>query len=103
MSDEAILAGSPEMSEVVVYTRQFCGFCSAAKALLDEIGVAYVERDATGKPEVRAEMIRRANGGATFPQIFIGDRHVGGCDDLYELQSAGRLAELLSGGEVAPA
>ena len=91
------------MSEVVVYTRQFCGFCSAAKALLDEIGVAYVERDATGKPEVRAEMIRRANGGATFPQIFIGDRHVGGCDDLYELHRAGGLVPLLAGEKVVSA
>ena len=91
------------MSEVVVYSRQFCSFCSAAKALLDDLGVDYVEHDATGKAEVRAEMIRRANGRRTFPQIFIGDRHVGGCDDLYDLHRSGGLVPLFAGEKVASA
>ena len=91
------------MSEVVIYTRQFCSFCSAAKALLLELGAPYVEHDATGKPEVRAEMVQRAGGAVTFPQIFIGGRHVGGCDDLYALHRGGGLAPLLEGARAASA
>lgn len=83
------------MPEVVIYTRQFCSYCSAAKALLGELGVAYVEHDATGRPELRAEMVSRAHGRNTFPQIFIGSTHVGGCDDLYDLHDRGRLTPLL--------
>ena len=82
------------MPEVVIYTRQFCGYCTAAKALLDKLGVAYVEHDATGNPALRAEMVGRANGRNTFPQIFIGDLHIGGCDDLYDLHERGRLTPL---------
>jgi glutaredoxin 3 len=81
------------MPEVVIYTRQFCGYCSAAKALLDKLGIAYVEHDATGKPALRAEMVGRS-GRNTFPQIFIGERHVGGCDDLYDLHDRGGLLPL---------
>lgn len=84
------------MASVTIYTRQFCGYCARAKALLEAKGVAYVEYDATGKPEVREEMIARSNGGMTFPQVFIGDRHVGGCDDLHALDRAGRLDEMLA-------
>jgi glutaredoxin 3 len=84
------------MAEVIIYTRQGCGFCTAAKRLLDQKGAAYVEFDATGKPELRQEMIQRANGRATFPQIFIGDLHVGGCDDLHDLDGQGRLDSLLA-------
>lgn len=84
------------MPEAVIYTRQFCGYCSAAKRLLDKKGVRYVEHDATGRPEVRAEMTEKSNGGLTFPQIFIGGVHVGGCDDLYELEAAGQLDRLLA-------
>ncbi|RYC04490.1 glutaredoxin 3 [Ciceribacter ferrooxidans] len=84
------------MTSVTIYTRQFCGYCARAKALLEAKGVAYVEHDATGRPEVREEMIERSNGGMTFPQIFIGDRHVGGCDDLHALDRAGRLDEMLA-------
>jgi glutaredoxin 3 len=79
------------MPEIVIYTRQFCSYCTMAKRLLEERGLAYVEHDATGKPEVRAEMIQRSNGGMTFPQVFIGDRHIGGCDDLYAFDSTGGL------------
>ena len=84
------------MAEVTIYTRQFCGYCSAAKRLLDGKGVAYVEHDATFEPELRREMIQRANGRSTFPQIFVGESHVGGYDDLYELDRAGRLDPMLA-------
>lgn len=83
------------MAEVTIYTRQFCGYCSAAKRLLDGKGVAYVEHDATFEPDLRREMIQRANGRSTFPQIFIGESHVGGCDDLFELDRSGRLDPML--------
>jgi glutaredoxin 3 len=84
------------MASVVIYTRQYCGYCSAAKALLEKKGVDYVEHDATGKPELRAEMIDKARGRATFPQIFINGQHVGGCDDIHALDRAGRLDSLLA-------
>ncbi|HSX73165.1 MAG TPA: glutaredoxin 3 [Shinella sp.] len=84
------------MASVVIYTRQFCGYCSAAKKLLETKGVTYEEHDATHAPEVRQEMIARANGRSTFPQIFIDERHVGGCDDLHALERAGELDALLA-------
>lgn len=84
------------MSDVTIYTRQFCGFCSRAKALLDKKGVKYTEHDATYSPKLKAEMVQKARGKATFPQIFIGSRHVGGCDDLFELEWDGKLDELLA-------
>jgi glutaredoxin 3 len=83
------------MAEVLIYTRAACGYCTAAKALLEQKGVVYVERDVTGQPEIREEMIQRSNGGYTFPQIFIGSTHVGGCDELYALESMGQLDPLL--------
>lgn len=84
------------MFDVVIYTRQLCGFCTAAKRLLDKKGVAYTEHDATFNPALRREMIRKANGRATFPQIFVGKTHVGGCDDLHNLERAGKLDVLLA-------
>lgn len=84
------------MASVVIYTRQYCGYCSAAKALLEKKGVDYVEHDATGRPEVRSEMIDKARGRATFPQIFINGQHVGGCDDIHALDRAGKLDPLLA-------
>ena len=84
------------MASVVIYTRQFCGYCSAAKKLLETKGVTYQEHDATYTPEVRQEMIKRANGRSTFPQIFINDHHVGGCDDLQALERVGELDALLA-------
>ncbi|MFZ1815189.1 MAG: glutaredoxin 3 [Rhizobiaceae bacterium] len=84
------------MVEVIVYTRQFCGFCTAAKRLLASKGAAFVEHDATFSPDLRAEMIDKS-GRTTFPQIFIGGKHVGGCDDLHALERAGKLEPLLSG------
>lgn len=84
------------MASVIIYTRQFCGYCSAAKALLEAKGVDYVEHDATGKPDLRAEMVDKAHGRNTFPQIFIDGRHVGGCDELHALDRAGKLDPLLA-------
>lgn len=83
------------MAKVVIYTRQGCGYCSAAKSLLEKKSADVQEIDATGRPELRAEMIQRS-GRATFPQIFVGDTHVGGCDDLYDLDGAGKLDPLLA-------
>jgi len=86
------------MVKVEIYTRRFCGYCDAARALLQRKGVAFTEHDTTGQPELRRQMIDRANGGMTLPQIFVGATHVGGCDDLYALEAEGRLDPLLSAG-----
>jgi glutaredoxin 3 len=79
---------------VVIYTRQFCGFCSLALRLLQRKGVAYTEHDATGNPALRAEMIQRSMN-YTFPQIFIGDAHVGGFSELAEWERSGALDRAL--------
>lgn len=84
------------MVPVTIYTRQMCGYCSAAKALLDRKGVSYTEHDASFDPKLRQEMMDRS-GRSTFPQIFIGDKHVGGCDDLHALEGAGKLDAMLAG------
>ena len=86
------------MLDVTIYTRMMCGYCAAAKRLLDRKGVAYTEHDASFSPELRQEMISRAHGRATFPQIFIGDTHVGGSDELHELEARGQLDRLLANG-----
>lgn len=85
------------MADVVIYTRDWCSYSDAARALLERKGVAFEEINATGKSDLRAEMVERANGRSTFPQIFIGSQHVGGCDDLYELEEQGKLDALLAG------
>jgi len=84
------------MQTVEIYTTPFCGFCHAAKRLLTQKGVTFSEVDLSIQPERRAEMMQRSNGGRTVPQIFIGATHVGGCDDLYALDSQGRLDGLLN-------
>ena len=84
------------MKPVEIYTSPLCGFCHAAKRLLNEKGIDFTEVDVLKHPERKAEMIQRANGGRTVPQIFVGDTHVGGCDDLYALESAGKLDPLLA-------
>ncbi|MFM2279248.1 MAG: glutaredoxin 3 [Pseudomonadota bacterium] len=84
------------MAQVIIYTRQFCGYCASAKALLADKGVDFVEHDATGRPEIRSEMIEKAHGRNTFPQIFINGEHVGGCDDLHALDRAGKLDPMLA-------
>lgn len=83
------------MSDIVIYTRQFCGYCAQAKGLLDHKGAVYEEKDATYEPTLRQEMMQRS-GRSTFPQIFVGQTHVGGCDDLMALDRAGRLDALLA-------
>lgn len=84
------------MANVTIYTRAFCGFCSRAVRLLQDKGVAFEEIDAGMDPDKRQEMIQRANGGSTFPQIFVGDMHIGGCDDMMALERQGKLDALLS-------
>jgi len=83
------------MPHVEIYTRAFCGYCARAMALLREKGVAVTEYDGTMGGPVRAEMIQRAEGRATFPQIFIDGAHIGGCDDLMALEAGGKLDALL--------
>jgi glutaredoxin 3 len=81
---------------IVVYTTPFCGYCSAAKRLLSRKGAEFTEVDVMMDAGRRAEMIERSSGRRTVPQIFIGERHVGGYDDLSALDSSGELDELLS-------
>jgi glutaredoxin 3 len=83
------------MARVEIYTRTFCGYCTSAKRLLDDKKVAYEEIDIGSDGSRRAEMIQRAGGRTTVPQIFIDDAHVGGCDDLHRLERDGRLAAML--------
>ena len=82
---------------VEIYTTRYCPYCHAAKALLSRKGVAFIEIDLAGNWERRDEMIERANGRMTVPQIFIGMVHVGGSDDLLALERAGKLDALLTG------
>ena len=84
------------MARVEIYTRDFCGYCSRAKSLLARKGADVTEHEAGMDADLRREMIQRSNGGSTFPQIFINGRHVGGCDDLFDLEGAGRLDALLN-------
>lgn len=86
------------MQPVEIYTSPLCGFCHAAKRLLTKKGVTFSEIDVLRHPDRRVEMIQRANGRSTVPQIFIGSTHVGGCDDLYDLEADGKLDALLSAG-----
>ena len=84
------------MTEVVIYTRDFCYYSDAARDLLTRKGVAFKEINATGNRELRNEMIERANGGSTFPQVFICETHVGGCNELYALEEQGKLDAMLA-------
>lgn len=84
------------MKPIEIYTSPLCGFCHSAKRLLKEKGAKFSEVNVLAQPGRKAEMIKRANGGRTVPQIFIGDKHVGGCDDLYALERAGKLDKLLA-------
>ena len=84
------------MAAVDIYTIMYCPYCADAKELLSSKGVSFHEIDVSGNREVRQQMIERANGSSTYPQIFIGSTHVGGCDDLYALETAGKLDPLLA-------
>ena len=83
------------MSQVVVYSSDYCPFCIRAKQLLQSKKVAFDEIKVDGKPQVRAEMARKA-GRTSVPQIWIGDTHIGGCDDLFALERGGKLDALLA-------
>ena len=83
------------MPKVQIYTTQWCPYCHAAKSLLEDKGVAYEEVNAED-PEIRMAMVQRANGRRTVPQIFIGDTHVGGYDDMAALDRRGQLDPLLA-------
>jgi glutaredoxin 3 len=85
------------MPPVEIYTTPYCPYCLDAKALLKKKNVPFTEIDVSGDRDLRAKMTQRANGGYTVPQIFIGAIHVGGCDDLYALESASKLDPLLKG------
>jgi glutaredoxin 3 len=84
------------MAAIDIYTIRYCPYCADAKELLSRKGVIFHEIDASGNRDIRKEMIARAHGRGTFPQIFIGATHVGGCDDLYALDEAGKLDSLLA-------
>lgn len=83
------------MASVTIYTREFCGYCARAKALLQSKNVNFTEYNATENPQYRQEMMDKS-GRNTFPQIFIGEQHVGGCDDLHALDRDGKLDPLLA-------
>jgi glutaredoxin 3 len=83
------------MPKIQIYSTDWCPYCNAAKSLLDDKGVAYDEIDVT-EPSLRMAMVQRANGRRTVPQIFIGDTHVGGYDELAQLERRGQLDPLLS-------
>lgn len=86
------------MAKVTIYTKMMCPFCTRAMSLLKKKGVEFEEIPAAFDPEKKEEMIQRSGGGRTFPQIFIGEAHVGGCDDLLALERAGKLDPLLAQG-----
>lgn len=84
------------MTQVTIYTKPFCPYCVRAVSLLEKKGVAFTEIEAAFDPEKRKEMMQRSNGRATFPQIFIGEAHIGGCDDMMALERDGKLDTLLA-------
>lgn len=84
------------MKPVEIYTSPLCGFCHMAKRLLKQKDVSFTEIDVLTDPKRKPQMIERAGGRRTVPQIFIGDTHVGGCDELYALEKAGKLDALLA-------
>ena len=83
------------MAKVVIYTKPFCPYCIRAISLLEKKGVEYTEIEASGDPAKRQEMVQRS-GRYTYPQIFVGETHVGGCDDMMALEFNGRLDPLLA-------
>ncbi len=84
------------MPKVTIYTTRFCPYCLAAKRLLTKKGIFFEEIAVDGRPDLREVMTERAGGAYTVPQIWIGDTHVGGCDELYALESAGKLDPMLA-------
>jgi glutaredoxin 3 len=86
----------PSPVDIVIYTTRTCPYCRSAKELLRKRGFAYEEISVDGDFEARAKMMQRGQGRSTVPQIFFGDVHIGGCDELYELHSSGKLDLLLA-------
>lgn len=84
------------MAQVTIYTRQFCPFCTRALKLLKTKDIELNHIDAGMDSAKKAEMVKRSGGGRTFPQIFIGDLHIGGCDDMMALEKAGKLDQMLA-------
>ncbi len=88
-------------ANVEIFTRPGCGYCSAAKSLLTRKNATFSEFDVAADPKFRDQMVARSNGGTTFPQIFIDQVHVGGCDELYALDREGKLDDMLAGQKVS--
>lgn len=86
------------MAKIEIYSSPFCGFCHRAKRLLAQKGASFTEIDVIADPKRKAEMIKRANGGRTVPQIFINGVHVGGSDELHALDRQGKLDPMLNAG-----
>ena len=84
------------MANIEFYTSPCCGFCYRGKSLLNDKGVDYIEIDIISHPKRYSEMIRRAGGLQTVPQIFIDNQHIGGCDELYELEAKDKLDSILN-------
>lgn len=84
------------MSQVEIYTTGYCPYCHRAKALLEQKRIAFNEIRIDLQPELRPQMIERANGGTSVPQIFIGTEHIGGCDDMFALETQNKLDPLLA-------
>lgn len=84
------------MSKVEIYSKGYCPYCKRAKSLLQQKGIEYKEYAIDEQPELREEMVNRANGGYTVPQIFINDQHIGGCDDMFALESQNKLNSMLA-------
>jgi len=85
------------MQKIELYTKGYCPYCKRAKTLLESKGASFTDFEIDKQPELRETMLARANGASTVPQIFIGDTHVGGCDDLFALEADGKLDSLLQG------
>ena len=83
------------MAQVTIYTKPYCPYCIRAVALLKDKGVDFEEIEASGDPALRAQMIERS-GRSTYPQIFVGERHIGGCDDMLALERRGELDAILA-------
>lgn len=95
MFNIASLVVFTNMSNIVIYTTSLCPYCRMAKGLMERKGVEFDEIDVTGKPEVRSQMVEKSGGRLTVPQIWIGEDHVGGYDDLVALDRSGKLDQML--------
>ncbi len=84
------------MSKVIIYTTPICPYCVQAKRLLTKKGVNFEEIDVSRDPELRRKMVQAAGGRMTVPQIFLGDKHIGDCDEIYAFERAGKLDAMLS-------